>query len=141
MSAAASPNAESIAVWNDILVAKFTRFRHVIVDGIDEHSQVALARHPVRAGEQALDVGCGFGNDTIRIARAAGAAGGALGVDVCEPFLAAGRADAARAGVANARFRVADAQLERFDEAFDLCFSRFGTMFFANPAAAMANLR
>ena len=26
-------------------------------------------------------------------------------------------------------------------EPFDVCFARFGTMFFANPAAAMANLR
>ena len=92
----------------------------------------------VHPGERVLDVGCGFGETTIALARATGSA---LGIDCCEPFLAVGRADAARAGVGGAGFQLADGQTVQFEQPFDVCFARFGTMFFVNPAAAMANLR
>ena len=39
------------------------------------------------------------------------------------------------------RFRVADLETTAFDERFDLAFSRMGTMFFANPVAALRNVR
>jgi ubiquinone/menaquinone biosynthesis C-methylase UbiE len=133
-----SPNAEAIGVWNDILVPKFTRFRRVMVEGFGLHSQRALELHPVHPGERVLDVGCGFGETTIELARATGSA---VGIDCCEPFLAIGRADAAKAEVAGAAFQLGDGQTVRFEQPFDVCFARFGTMFFAQPAAAMANLR
>ena len=66
-----SPNAEFIRTWNDILVPKFARFRHILVDGFREHSDAALARHPVRAGERVLNVGCGFGDTTLEASRVA----------------------------------------------------------------------
>jgi SAM-dependent methyltransferase len=50
------------------------------------------------------------------------------------------RARARAAGRANLGFAHADAQTQRFDAAFDLAFSRFGVMFFADPVAAFANL-
>jgi ubiquinone/menaquinone biosynthesis C-methylase UbiE len=132
------PNAEAIGVWNEVLVPKFTRFRRVLADGFSVHGHRALERHPVHQGERVLDVGCGFGETTIALARATGSA---LGIDCCEPFLAVGRADAARAGVGGATFELADGQTVQFERPFDVCFARFGTMFFVNPAAAMANLR
>jgi ubiquinone/menaquinone biosynthesis C-methylase UbiE len=138
VSETSSPNAEAIGVWNEILVPKFTRFRRVMADGFSLHSRRALEMHPVRQGERVLDVGCGFGETTIELGRATGSA---LGIDCCEPFLAVGRADAARAGVTGATFQLADGQTARFEQPFDVCFARFGTMFFTNPAAAMANLR
>jgi ubiquinone/menaquinone biosynthesis C-methylase UbiE len=138
---AASPNVEHIAVWNDVLVPKFTRFRRVMVEGLGAHSARALALHPPAPGERVLDVGCGFGETSLELARLVGPRGAVLGVDCCEPFLATARADAAAAGVANATFRACDAQTEPFGPSFDLVFARFGTMFFANPVAAMANLR
>jgi ubiquinone/menaquinone biosynthesis C-methylase UbiE len=138
MSETSSPNAEAIGVWNEILVPKFTRFRRVMADGFSLHSRRALEMHPVRPGERVLDVGCGFGETTIELGRATGSA---LGIDCCEPFLETGRADAARAGVTGVTFQLADGQTARFEQPFDVCFARFGTMFFTNPAAAMANLR
>jgi SAM-dependent methyltransferase len=45
------------------------------------------------------------------------------------------------AGVANVRFANTDAQAESFSMgAFDLVYSRFGVMFFADPVAAFTNL-
>jgi ubiquinone/menaquinone biosynthesis C-methylase UbiE len=43
--------------------------------------------------------------------------------------------------LANVRYELGDAQEHRFDPArFDVAISRFGTMFFTDPAAAFANL-
>ena len=49
---------------------------------------------------------------------------------------------AAAEELSNVAFEHADAQVYRFpDERFDLAISRFGTMFFDDPAAAFANIR
>jgi SAM-dependent methyltransferase len=41
----------------------------------------------------------------------------------------------------NVRYELGDAQVHRFDPArFDVAISRFGTMFFSDPAAAFANI-
>jgi SAM-dependent methyltransferase len=91
-----------------------------------------------RPGEGVIDVGCGAGETTLA---AAAATGRALGVDVSEPLLERARARAAAAG-SPARFALADATAYDFsDEGADLLISRFGVMFFANPAASFANLR
>jgi SAM-dependent methyltransferase len=64
-----------------------------------------------------------------------------VGIDCCAPFLDVARADAQAAGASNVRFVLGDAQTESFPADFDLCFARFGTMFFDDPVAAMGNLR
>src|SRR5205085_11992794 len=56
---------------------------------------------------------------------------------LCEPFLAAARSEAP----GNVRYLCADAQSAAFEAPFDVCFSRFGVMFFEDPPAAFANLR
>jgi SAM-dependent methyltransferase len=63
-----------------------------------------------------------------------------VGTDAAAPFLAVARADAQAAGIANATFELADAQVAHFEPAFELAFARFGTMFFADPVAAMRNI-
>jgi len=55
------PNADSIAVWNEILVPKFKKFREVFVTAAATHSTPALDRFSPRVGDRALDLGCGFG--------------------------------------------------------------------------------
>ena len=50
------------------------------------------------------------------------------------------REHAAAEGLANATFRVADAQVEPLGvDRFDVVMSKFGVMFFADPVAAFAN--
>ena len=67
--------------------------------------------------------------------------GAAHGVDVAERFIETARAEAEEAGIENVSFEVADVQTATFEADFDYAFSRFGTMFFANPVAALRNVR
>jgi ubiquinone/menaquinone biosynthesis C-methylase UbiE len=127
--------------WNDVLVAKFERFRNIMLDGLSYHSEALLARLALPEGARAVDVGCGWGDTAIAIARKVGPTGHVLGLDCCDAFLEKGRADAKAAGLDNVRFIVADVQSYRFARDFDFAFSRFGMMFFANPGAAMRNVR
>ena len=100
-----------------------------------------LAAAQIQDGENVLDIGCGCGETTILAARAAGS-GHALGADFSRIQVAEARRLAAAAGVANARFEVADAQVHPFGAGvFDVVLSSFGVMFFDDPAAAFANLR
>ena len=143
MSEVVTPAAEDAftTFWNDILVPKFERFRNILMGGLSYHSEVPLARLSLPAGTRALDVGCGWGDTAIQLARKVGRTGEVLGLDCCDVFLEKGRADAAAAGVTNVRFVAADVQTWPFDPRWDFCFSRFGMMFFSNPVAAMRNVR
>jgi ubiquinone/menaquinone biosynthesis C-methylase UbiE len=140
-AAASNSNDEATAAWNGVLFDKFVRFREVLTTGFTLHSDAALARHPVARGASVLDFGCGFGDVTSAIARAVGPSGTAVGVDVAERFVEAAREDARRAGLASARFLRADVQVDDLGGPYDAVFSRFGAMFFANPVAAMRNVR
>lgn len=98
-----------------------------------------LAGARIQDGQNVLDIGCGCGDTTILAARATGS-GHALGADFSRIQVAEARRLAAAAGVANARFEVADAQVHPFRAgSFDVMPSNFGVMFFDNPAAAFAN--
>lgn len=93
------------------------------------------------AKSRVLDVGCGTGGTTVAVARALGAAGRCVGIDISEPMIAAARDRAAREQVPAAFVR-ANAQDHAFEPAsFDLIISRFGVMFFDDPVRAFANLR
>jgi SAM-dependent methyltransferase len=102
--------------------------------------QATLERAQLRQGERVVDIGCGAGASSIAIAERAGPSGQVLGIDVSEPMLA--RAAERLPPGAPIKFVRADATTYRFESAaFDLLFSRFGVMFFAEPARAFANLR
>lgn len=132
-------NAEAIEAWDGPLFEVFERYRHIIVAGLANHGAAAMRLHPPRPGERVLDLGCGFGDTTQQLAALAGPQGSALGVDASPRFIAAATEEAA--GIGNVRFEVADIEATAFDGSFDLAFSRFGTMFFANPVAALRNVR
>jgi ubiquinone/menaquinone biosynthesis C-methylase UbiE len=141
MSEAALASNEFTAFWNNVLVEKFERFRDILLDGLSYHSEVPLRTLQIAPGARALDVGCGWGDTALRLARMVGPSGSVLGLDCCNAFLEKGRSDARAAGLANVRFVAADVQTYRFQPEFDFCFSRFGMMFFSNPIAAMRNIR
>lgn len=101
-----------------------------------------LFRTAARVGsrDRVLDIGCGTGQSTREAARAA-ADGSAVGLDLSEPMLERARRLSDDQGLTNITFQQADAQVHAFPpERFDLCISRFGTMFFADPVAAFTNV-
>ena len=134
-------NAEQAEDWNGASGRHFIeqRERHERMRG--RLTARLLAAAQIQDGENVLDIGCGCGDTTILAARATGS-GHALGADFSRIQVAEARRLAAAAGVANARFEVADVQVHPFQAgSFDVVLSTFGVMFFDDPAAAFANLR
>jgi SAM-dependent methyltransferase len=104
------------------------------------HNEVFRRACGVRPHDHVLDIGCGTGQTTRQAARTA-QEGSALGVDISAPAIERARELARAEGLGNVTFERADAQAYRFPQGqFDLAISRFGTMFFADPVAAFANL-
>lgn len=130
-----------VQFWNEVLAPKFIRFKHILVDGLAQHSEAIFPTLPVKPGDRVLDVGCGFGDTAIKLAELVGPTGYVVGVDCCDAFLAYARKDAAARGASNVSFVRGDAEIELPAERFDFVFARFGTMFFANPVAGLRNMR
>ena len=140
-SEAIEANAEAIRAWDGPLYDRFVRFREIVTTGLGAHGEAALELFPPRTGERVLDLGCGFGDTTQRIAGMVGAKGEVLGVDAAANFIETARGEALDAGLRNVSFAVADVQAADLGADYDMAFSRFGTMFFANPVAALRNVR
>ena len=138
---AAAEDTEFVKFWNEILVPKFVRFRHVLVGGLTHHSEAVFPDLPVRTGDRVIDVGCGFGDTAIKLGEIVGPTGSVVGIDCCDAFLDMARHDAATAGADNVSFVRGDAEIALPTNEFDFAFARFGTMFFNNPVAAMRNMR
>ena len=83
---APSENTEFVDFWNDVLVPKFTKYRHILVGGLSHHSAKILPSLKIGVGDKVVDVGCGFGDTAIQFAERVGATGSVLGVDCCDGF-------------------------------------------------------
>lgn len=104
------------------------------------HHKHLRAAYGICCGDEILDVGCGTGLTTREAGREA-APGRVVGVDVSERMLERARELTAAERLENVSYELGDAQVSRFDsQRFDLAISRFGTMFFADPVAAFANI-
>ena len=86
-----------------------------------------------------LDIGCGAGSTTRRLAAIMGNQARVTGLDISEKLLALARSHPESVGK---DFLQADAQSYKFEpETFDLAISRFGVMFFENPFKAFQNIK
>jgi SAM-dependent methyltransferase len=137
-SEVAAGNVETMEAWSGPLFDRWLRFRPIVSQGLGAHGEEALATHPPGRGDRVLDIGCGFGDTTRRLAELTG--GGAVGVDVSGPFIEFARREAAEAG-ADVEFRLVDVQSGELGGPYDYAFSRMGIMFFASPVAALRNVR
>ncbi|HEX8232105.1 MAG TPA: class I SAM-dependent methyltransferase [Caulobacteraceae bacterium] len=136
------PNADQIAAWNDAAGPTWVKYGEALDRQLEPHGLAAMQRAGLAAGQRVLDVGCGGGATTLEIAGRVAPNGSVLGVDVSQTLLERARERARAAGLSNASFQCADAQTHAFQPAaFDAVFSRFGVMFFDDPAAAFSNLR
>ncbi len=86
-------------------------------------------------GGSVLDIGCGPGTVTLRVAERVGPNGRVVGVDLAPPMVAYAERLAETQGVPNATFLVGDAEdlAEVPDAAFDLALSNFGAIFAPRP--------
>ena len=130
-----------IEAWNTVLFEKFSRFKYLFIEGYASISEEALKRHQHPEGASVLDVGCGFGDCTMDIAKSVGENGLATGVDCASNFIAECNKTAAEEGIKNIRFLVADAESDDLGGPYDEVFARLGTMFFNLPGLAMKNIR
>ncbi len=138
---AIGPNAQQIEYWN-LAGRRWVEVQRDIDAQLAPLGLAAIERAALRPGETALDVGCGCGQATLQLAERVGPQGRVRGSDISEPMLTRARERAGEARLENVEFSSGDAQTEAFPEgAFDLIFSRYGVMFFADPAAAFSNLR
>ncbi len=132
-------NAKQAEYWNGRVGERWARQHLRIDENLQQITPRALSFAGARPGEHVLDVGCGAGTTALALAEAV-APGSVTAIDISRPMLDVARARAAEAGHA-IDFHLADASDFAFAPKFDLLFSRFGVMFFADPAAAFANLR
>jgi ubiquinone/menaquinone biosynthesis C-methylase UbiE len=136
----AAENEEATEAWSGVLFDRFVEFRDIVTTGLGNHGEAALALHPPKPGDRVLDIGCGFGDTTQRLAELVGPNGSAHGIDVSEPFIETARRESEAAGADNVTFTVGDVQVAELEQEFDYAFSRMGIMFFANPVAALRNV-
>jgi SAM-dependent methyltransferase len=107
---------------------------------LKRHNVHLRAAANVGVNDRVLDIGCGAGQSARDAARVA-VEGDVVGVDTSAEMLEIARLRSKEAGLQNIAFEQGDAQRHAFPAAsFDLCISRFGVMFFADPAAAFANI-
>jgi SAM-dependent methyltransferase len=133
-------NAEQAQAWDGDEGAYWAQNADRFDMAVAAYHQRLLAAAAIGRAHRILDIGCGTGQTTRDAAQAA-ADGAALGVDLSGQMIEHARLLAARQGIANARFEQADAQIHPFPgHWFDAAISRTGTMFFADPATAFANI-
>lgn len=134
-------NQQQIDDWNGPVGARWLTYNDWLDERTAAYGQAAFAAAAPKAGEAVLDIGCGAGATSFELARAVGSGGRVVGVDVSEPLVGRAQERAQALGLP-VEFRLADASRPLFaPHSFDLLYSRFGVMFFDDPAAAFAELR
>ena len=134
-------NEEAVRAWDTVLYERWKSNRKVFVGALSEVTEEVFKLFPPRERGRCIDIGCGFGETTQRLAALVGPSGFALGSDSSPRFIEDARREAAEAGVENVEFEVADAQTGAWDPVYDYAFSRMGTQFFAAPVPAMRAIR
>jgi SAM-dependent methyltransferase len=134
-------NAEQAKYWNSEAAPRWIAFQEALDQRFAPLSEALIRRAGIGPGDCVVDVGCGAGATTLLLATAVGARGSVLAVDISEPLLAVARRRVIEGGHGTVRFVCADAQTHRFEHrCYDRVLSRFGVMFFADPAGAFRNL-
>lgn len=121
-------NSDQAELWVDAqprFDAMLAPYAGLIVEAADFHE-----------ADRVLDIGCGTGALT-RLAGEATPYGSATGVDIGRPSIELARKRSA--ALTNVSFHVADAQVDDLPPA-EVVVSRFGIMFFDDPASAFENI-
>ncbi|MGH7047714.1 MAG: class I SAM-dependent methyltransferase [Stellaceae bacterium] len=142
MASAGTANVVQQEYWNTVAGPRWVGLEGFVERRVRAVNDLLLRHSAVAAGERVLEIGCGTGAFTVPLAEAVGARGAVVGADISVAMLAGARKRIADSGLKNVSLIEADAQTHPFEPGrFDLVASRFGVMFFADPAAAFTNLR
>ncbi len=137
-------NDAQISYWNGDAGRKWADRDAQMAQMLAPISAELLRHAQVQDATAALDVGCGAGSNTLQLAAELDPSASIVGIDISSPLLEVANATLATRSDPGPTisFLKADAASEDLGESrFDLLYSRFGVMFFADPIAAFANLR
>jgi SAM-dependent methyltransferase len=138
---AASSNTAQIEYWNSSAVETWAQFQEPLDRQIEPLGLAAIDVLKPREGQHIIDIGCGCGQTTLALASRVGVTGSVMGVDISKPMLEVASRRPRPAPNLPVIFRQLDAQTDDLGRnLFDAAFSRFGVMFFSEPATAFANI-
>lgn len=132
-------NQSEISNWNGPVGERWVLLQDALDARLQVYGRDVLESARLREGMRVLDVGCGCGGLSLEAARAVGAPGQVVGLDVSRPMLTRARERAKE--LPNVELVEHDAATFAPSAPFDVVVSRFGVMFFHDPRATFANLR
>jgi ubiquinone/menaquinone biosynthesis C-methylase UbiE len=110
-------------------------WREALAPATDRLLQLAA----LAPGERVLDVACGTGVLSLAAARAVGASGSVLGIDISQKMVEAAAGTAAALGYAQCRFERCGAEdLPQAGPSFDAALCGLGLMYVPDPERAIA---
>jgi ubiquinone/menaquinone biosynthesis C-methylase UbiE len=133
------PNSEEIDYWNGQAGHNWVNENRLTDIMYQPFGDEAVARARPSAGEHILDIGCGCGTTTLKLAKLISPGGAITALDASSVMLEVARKRAESAAVP---VKLVNADAETYvleTESYDVMFSQFGVMFFANPTAAFTN--
>ena len=143
-TAASDRHQEQLAYWNSSGGERWVAAQEHTDTMLAPVSKALLDRANLKPGMAVLDIGCGCGAASLEAAGRVGRAGRVLGMDVSRDMLDRAKARLAARGKAGGstpvEFVLADASGYPFTPFADIAISRFGVMFFGDPAQAFANI-
>ena len=103
---------------------------------------ISINNLKLQSSDKVMDIGCGIGASSIKMAKIVGDNGYIHGFDISNPMIRKARKMVKQSRIKNVKFTVADVQTEKFENnVFDAAYSAWGVMFFENPMEAFANIK
>jgi len=135
-------NTEQKEFWNDLKGDLWVELQTKIDPMLTVFDEKLLEVLDVQKGERALEIGCGTGTTTLKMADRLGPNGSIHALDFSRPMIGRAKERAVEASVDHAVFVETDAQEYQYpSEEFDLAYSRFGVMFFEDPVKAFSGIQ
>ena len=127
-------NQDGNGIWD-----RRTRFNEILDERNEAVSDVLFKKIDSPQGYHFLDVGCGGGGTTVRMANSVSSNAHVTGIDISESIVSLAQEN--MKSIKNVDFILADAETYQFGTIkFDGVISRFGVMFFSDPIRAFTNI-
>jgi SAM-dependent methyltransferase len=129
-------NQEQAEFWNGDAGDRWVEFSDRLDAMLLPFAQAVLTTAKITASEDVLDIGCGAGALSLLSAQTAHSV---QGVDISEPLITLAKQRSHN--IETVQFALGDAAALQADKKRDIAISRFGVMFFSEPASAFGNIR